>query len=230
MNCEIPQALLDVPASEIPDATMAEVKLHLETCSACNKAWRMKRLLSTTLTATPVPVLPEGTADRILARVFAADAQRRRRHTAAFVGLATALVLSLILGFTLNEQITPIPDYTLRGGRLILQSERPTTVGVAFNAGSTLKNVHFTVDLPAGMQVAGQPGLHHLSWMGELRKGQNLLKLPVIAHAGTNGLMTAELSRGTERRTFSVSVLAEEPAPFASRLWRGLTQAFNWRS
>ena len=230
MNCEIPQALLDVPTSDIPDATMAEVKLHLETCSACHKAWKMKRLLSTTLMASPAPVLPEGAADRILARVFAADAQRRRRHTAAFVGLAAALMLSLILGFTLNEQITPIPDYTLRGGRLILQSERPTTVGVAFDAGSTLENVRFTVDLPAGMQVAGQPGLHHLSWMGELRKGRNLLKLPVIAHAGTDGLMTAELSRGTERRTYSVSVLAEEPAPFASRLWRGLTQAFNWRS
>ena len=230
MNCEIPQALLDVPASEIPDAVMAEVRVHLETCSTCNKAWRMKRLLSTTLTASPAPVLPEGTANRILARVFAADAQQRRRHTAAFIGLAAALVLSLILGFTLNEQITPIPDYTLRGGRLILQSEHPTTVGVAFDSGSTLKNVRFTVDLPAGMQVAGQPGLHHLSWMGELRKGQNLLKLPVIAHAGTDGLMTAELSRGAERRTFSVPVLAEEPAPFASRLWRGLIQAFNRRS
>jgi len=227
MNCEITQALLDVPASEIPDATMVQVQTHLETCPACSKAWRMKRLLSASLKASPTPFLPEGAADRLLARVFAADAQRRRRRTAVSVGLAAILVLGLVLGFTLNEFVTPAPDYALRGGKLILQSERPTTVGVAFDAGSTLKNVRFTIDLPVGMQVADQPGLRHLSWVGELRKGQNLLRLPVIAHAGTAGLLTAELSQGGGRRTFSVSVLSEEPAPLASRLWRGLTQVFD---
>jgi len=118
----------------------------------------------------------------------------------------------------------------VQGGKLILQSERPTTVGVAFDAGSRLKNVRFTIDLPAGMQVVGQPSMRHLSWMGELHKGQNLLKLPVIAHAGTDGLLTAELSQGSDHRTFNVSVLAEAPLPLESRLWHGLVQVFDWRS
>ncbi|HVA55903.1 MAG TPA: hypothetical protein VNI53_08950 [Gammaproteobacteria bacterium] len=230
MNCEILKALLDVPASEIPDAAMADVNIHLETCHACSKAWRMKRLLSATLKASPAPILPDAAAHRILTRVFTADTQRRHRRTVISVGIAAVLVLGLILGFTLNQFITPVPEYAVRGGDLILQSERPTTVGVAFDAGSTLKNVHFTIDLPAGMQVAGQPSMRHLSWMGELHKGKNLLKLPVVAHAGTDGLLIAELSQGSDHRTFNVSVRAEAPLPLVIRLWHGLIQAFDWQS
>lgn len=230
MNCEILKQLLDVPAAEIPDATLADAQIHLETCRACNKAWRMKRLLSAALKASPAPVLSEAAAHRILARVFTADTQRRHRRAVMSIGIAAVLVLGLVLGFTLNRFLAPVPDYVMRGDKLILQSERPTTVGVAFDAGSTLKDVRFTIDLPEGLQVAGQPGVHHLTWVGELHKGKNLLKLPVIARAGTDGLLTAELSQGTDHRTFNVSVRAEAPLPLGSRLWHGLTQAFDWRS
>ncbi|HVC29166.1 MAG TPA: hypothetical protein VNF48_06395 [Gammaproteobacteria bacterium] len=230
MNCEILKTLLDVPASEIPDGAMADAQIHLETCHACSKAWRMKRLLSATLKASPAPILPDAAAHRILTRVFTVDTQRRHRRTVISAGLAAVLILGLILGFTLNQFVTPVPEYAVQGGKLILQSERPTTVGVAFDAGSRLKNVRFTIDLPAGMQVVGQPSMRHLSWMGELHKGQNLLKLPVIAHAGTDGLLTAELSQGSDHRTFNVSVLAEAPLPLESRLWHGLVQVFDWRS
>ncbi|MGH2509605.1 MAG: hypothetical protein ACRDHZ_19685 [Ktedonobacteraceae bacterium] len=230
MNCEFAQALADVPTTEIPETTMAQVKAHLETCGICNKTWRMKRLLSATLRASPAPALPEGLKDRLLARVFAAEAERHRRRIAISFGLAAVLVLGLILGFTLSEHLTTVPEYAYHDGTLILQSERPITVGVAFNSGSTLENVRFTIDLPTGMHVAGEPSLHHLSWVGELRKGQNLLKLPIVAHAGTVGLITAELTQGAAHRTFSVSVLAQEPASLGSRLWRGLTQVFNRQS
>jgi len=227
MNCEIPQALLNVPASEIPEATMEQVHAHLKLCPACNRAWRMKRLLGTTLRANPVPPLPEGFAERMLARVFAVDAQRRRRRTTVSLGIAAVLVLGLALGFILNRSLIPAPGYAVRDGNLILQSEHPTTVGVALNAGSRLENVRFTIDLPAGMHVAGQPGLRHLSWNGELRRGQNLLKLPVVAHAGTDGLITTELSHGTEYRVFTLRVRAVKPVPLPSRLWHGLNQVLS---
>jgi hypothetical protein len=230
MNCEILKQLLDVPTAEIPDATLADAQSHLETCRACNKAWRLQRLLSAALRASPAPVLSEATAHRMLARVFTADTQRRHRRTVVSVGLAAVLVFGLALGVTLNRFLAPLPDYIVRGDKLILQSEHPTTVGMAFDAGSTFKDVRFTIDLPAGLQVAGQPGVRHLTWVGELHKGKNLLKLPVIARAGTDGLLTAELSQGTDHRTFNVSIQAEAPLPLGSRLWHGITQAFDWRS
>ncbi|MGA9854335.1 MAG: hypothetical protein WBR29_03535 [Gammaproteobacteria bacterium] len=227
MNCEILKQLLDVPTADIPDAALADIQIHLETCRACNKAWQMKRLLSATLNASPAPGLSETAAHRILERVFATDIQRRHRRAVVSIGVAAVLMLGLVLGVTLNRFLAPVPDYVMRGDTLILQSERPTTVGVAFDAGSTLKDVHFTIDLPAGMQVAGQPGLRHLTWVGELHKGKNLLKLPVIAHAGTDGLLTAELSQGSDHRTFNVSIQAEAPLPLGRRLWHGITQAFD---
>jgi hypothetical protein len=230
MNCETVQDLLIVPAGERSSVVMMLVDAHLKGCQACNEARRAQQLIGASLQTYPTPLMPQGFAERILPRVFAEDAQRHRRRKLAALGLTGMLVFGLILGLTLNAFVSRSPDYAMLDGKLVLQSERPTIVGVAFDAGSALSGVQFTIDLPTGMQMADQPGVRHLSWMGELRKGQNLLKLPVIAHAGTHGLLVAELNKGEEHRTFSLPVLAEEPASFGTRLTQQLTHTFNWQS
>ena len=224
MNCEISQSLLDVPAAEIPAAARAQIQAHLETCAACRTTWRTQRLLGAALAAVPAPDFSEAAGQRLLARVFAADSHRQQRKllTAAAAVLVAGLAVALAL-----VRYTPTPGYEFHDGTLILQSEQPTTVGVRFDSGAALENVRFTIDLPQGMQLAGQPGLRHLSWVGELRKGQNLLKLPVVAHAGTHGVLTAELSQNGGRRRFSLAVFTSQPDPLAVRVWHGLTHSFD---
>ncbi|MDE2235126.1 MAG: hypothetical protein KGL13_03675 [Gammaproteobacteria bacterium] len=225
MNCEISQSLLDVPAEEIPAAARAQIQVHLETCAACRTAWHAQRLLGAALAAVPAPDFSEVAGQRLLARVFAFDT-RRQQHTMVAAAAAAVLVAGLVTALTLTRY-TQTPEYVFHNGTLILQSEQPTTVGVRFDSGSALANVRFTIDLPQGMQLAGQPGLRHVSWVGELRKGQNLLKLPVVAHAGTHGVLTAELSQNGGSRRFSLAVLASQPNPLAVRLWHGLTHQFD---
>jgi len=230
MNCEIIQTLLDVPAHEIPESVMLQVQTHLQNCRNCDRAWQAQRLLATSLRSQPAPAVPDGFETDILARVFAADVRNRRRRTALAFGLAATLLFGIVLGLLLGDLAGRRADYEVSDGRVVLQSERPTTIGVAFDAGTALKEVRFTIDLPAGLQVAGQPGVHHLSWTGELRKGQNLLKLPVIADAGTDGALVAVLSSGSASRTFQLQVVAEKPATFATRLGQRITQALGLRS
>ncbi len=230
MNCEISQLLLDVSAAEIPETTQAQIHAHLESCPACRKAWNTKQLLGAALRAAPAPELSGRAAERLLSRVFATDSRRQHRRTALSLAMAAVVVAALLMGYSLLRYAPRQPDYVYRNGTLILQSEHPTTVGVRFDSGAALKNVRFTIDLPAGMQVTGRPGVRHLSWVGELRKGQNLLKLPVIAHAGTHGVLTAELDRDGGHRSFSLAVLSRQPDPLAVRLWHGLARTLNWRT
>lgn len=216
MNCETVRAWLDAATLGSPDALAGPMRSHLDRCPDCRRVWAAQRRVATALAAVTAPTLLPGSADRLLAMVFAADARRHRpplRWAAAAV-----VVFGLILGFTLKGFPSRGPGYALRRGTLIVPSVRPTTVGVAFDASAARARVRFTIDLPAGMAVAGQHGAHHVSWTGSLRKGRNLLKLPVIARVGAQGLLTAELNWGSGHRTFRLPVRAVDPLPRWHRL------------
>ena len=226
MNCEMSQALIELSADEIPAAAAAELRGHLQTCPACRKLAGAQRLLLKALQAGSAAGMPEAMPGRVLERVFALDAHRRRRRLSVAAGLAATLLLGLGLGVLLAGR--PAPDYTVQNGVLMLPSEHPTVVGIAFTANATLENVQFTIDLPDGVQVDHQPYLHRVSWMGELRKGQNLLKLPLLAHRGAQGVLRAELDHGTEHREFTVPLLAQQIPWGGIRLWQDLRHALGW--
>jgi hypothetical protein len=226
MNCEMSRALIELSAEEIPGAAAAELRAHLQTCPACRKVGEAQRLLLKALQAASAPDMPAATSGHVLGRVFALDAQRRRRRLSVAAGLAATLLLGLALGVLLAGKSAP--DYTVQNGVLMLPSERPTVVGIAFTANATLENVQFTIDLPDGVQVDDQPDFHRVSWMGELRKGQNLVKLPLLAHRGAQGVLRAELDHGTEHREFTVPILAQETPWGGKRLWQSLRHTFDW--
>ena len=226
MNCEMSQALIDLSAEEMPPSAALELRAHLQACPACRRLGGAQRLLLKALQVSPVPGLPAAMQGRVLERMFALYAKRRRRRLSVAAGLAASLLLGLALGVLLTGKSAP--DYTMQNGVLMLPSERPTVVGIAFNANAALENVQFTIDLPEGVQVGRQPYLHRVSWTGELRKGQNLLKLPLLAHRGAQGVLRAELDHGTEHREFTVPILAQETSWGGRRLWQGLRRAFDW--
>lgn len=226
MNCEMSQALIELSAKEMPPAAAEELRAHLQTCPACRKVRVAQRLLLKALQADCVPGMPAGLPARVLERVYVRDAQRRRRRLSVAAGLAASLLLGLVLGVLFTGK--PAPDYSLQNGVLMLPSERPTVVGIAFTANSTLENVQFTIDLPDGVLVGNRPDLHRVSWIGELRKGQNLVKLPLLAHRGALGVLKAELDHGTDHREFTVPILAQETPWGGKRLWQSLWHAFHW--
>lgn len=226
MNCEMSQALIELSAEEIPPAAAAELGAHLQTCPACRKLRVAQRLLLKALQAGCVPDMPATMPERVLERVFVRDAQKRRRRLSVTAGLAASLLLGLVLGVLLVGKSAP--DYSLQNGVLMLPSERPTVVGIAFNANATLENVQFTIDLPDGVHVGNQAEAQRVSWTGELRKGQNLVKLPLLAHRGAQGVLRAELDHGSEHREFTVPILAQETPTGGVRLWQSLGQVFDW--
>ncbi len=212
MNCKLCQRLLDSCIAGQPSATL---QAHLATCTACSRYWRRQRQIRQTLASVPAASPPPDFTRRVLSAAFT-GIQRRRRRTLAALGLAASLVLTLGLSLGVARLGMQHPGYQVSGGELLLPSETATTVQLAFDAGDTLHHVQFTLALPEGVEVRGYPQARHLRWQGELRKGRNLIQLPMIAHAGAHGALVAHLHHGDSERTFRLLLSSVPRGPF----WR----------
>lgn len=67
--------------------------------------------------------------------------------------------------------------------------------------------VHFSVDLPENVELAGQPGIRAITWKGQLLKGENVLELPLLARAGASGVLAARVNWGQFERRIETSIV-----------------------
>ncbi len=58
--------------------------------------------------------------------------------------------------------------------------------------------------LPPGIELAGYPGQHEVSWEGRLEAGSNLLVLPIRALAGSGGDIVTRIQHTEREKTFIV--------------------------
>lgn len=191
----------------------AEAREHLARCAACRRAWDAGQAAAATLKNLPVPPVPAGFADRVLARTYAqAERMDSRRHGMRDWGLALAATFLLGLGiglfFAWNAG-APADGYrTLADGTLVLAPGNKTVVRIALDAERPIGDVDFMIDLPSGMELDGHPGERQVAWHGELKQGRNVLGLPLIAQAGAGGELTAELRHDAKDSVIKVRVLA----------------------
>jgi len=78
------------------------------------------------------------------------------------------------------------------------------SIQLAFDTPEAFHSVTLTVMVPANFQIAKHPGQHQLSWRTDLRKGANVLTLPVVALQTGNGELVARLSNDKQTKTFRV--------------------------
>jgi len=78
------------------------------------------------------------------------------------------------------------------------------TVRLMFEAQSDIQQVSLSIDLPNNMQLAGYPGRKQLSWQTSLKKGSNVLALPVMAVDPGEGELVARLNYGDKSKTVRV--------------------------
>ena len=210
MDCRTVIEHLDSGAS---DAPAAELREHLAHCAACRKAWDAGRAAADTLKALPLPSMPAGFAERVLANTYReADHRDGRRRRLRDWGLALAATFLLGLGVGLvvaSKAGGPADGYsTLADGTLVLTPGNRTIVRIALDAERAIGDVDFVIDLPAGMELEGHPGERQVAWNGELKQGRNVLGLPLIAEAGASGELTTELRHDARDSVIKVRVVA----------------------
>src|SRR5262245_7471547 len=149
---------------------------HLAGCARCQRLHQHAVAVQETLRKLSPPEMHPAFADRAIARATRANPAGAHRTRRAVVGMALAasLVLGVTLGAFLTMRDTPVQQ-------VALTVERPEMVRMVFSSARPLRAATLNLALPENVEVVGYAGQRELSWQTDLREGQNLLQLPLIA-------------------------------------------------
>lgn len=205
-------------------ASAAEVEAHLSACPSCRKAWAVSRKAQEVLRGMPEPRVPVDYAERALAHAWSRHERPAVAARGVWLALAATFVLGLGLGVVLTRgHMDPPAGYTLRDGTVYLQSGDVTTVRIAVDAERDMDDVAFVIGIPAGMELQGHPGEQRVAWQGSLKRGRNLLGLPLQAKPGASGVLQAEVRHGDHDDVFQVHVMTAGGTTWWSLLRQALT-------
>ncbi|HEV7135725.1 MAG TPA: zf-HC2 domain-containing protein [Steroidobacteraceae bacterium] len=235
MNCVRSVSYLDDRiAGDLPPGAAAELDEHLEGCAQCRAALEELRLLKRALADLPAPRPGPDVLERMLqaATRSAPPARRSRAWPGWRVGLATAAVLLLAIGFILGRRFA---TYRAPAPQIVLLA-RPITVGpsvtditLVFRASDAVRKANISLKLPDDVQIAGRPNVRRLNWRADLKSGANLLQLPLQATgAYDGGTLVVRLSQGSLVKTLEIPVAVRQaPNTGAVRTPQRSTQAIG---
>lgn len=216
MDCRYAQSLFDdlldgsltLPAREA-------LQRHLVECTACRAAHEQARAVQRALRALPVEPPEPGFAARALraARTAQPDGMRRPRYGFA-AGFASALAASLAVWLVAAPPQPP----AAAGPSITVARDQTQTINLVVNVPQDMPDAILAVHLPEATELAGYPGERQLLWQTSLRRGENLLALPVIVRGATAGELVATVTHGDQQKIFRLQ-LQVQPAGATGRRW-----------
>lgn len=222
------QQLADYLDDSLSPAEAADMRRHLQECPACAAGLRELSALRGELARLPAPTAEPEVLERLLARAVRGPKPSApvfyRRDVLQRVGLATAAVLLLAVGFGLGLRMAADKPVDL-GAQVVLAAQPiqlgPTgeRIGLMFRTADAVHGASISVWLPDGVQIAGRPHVHHLSWHTDLKPGPNLLELPLQATGPHGGTLVVRLSQGSLVKTLEIPI-AVRPSKGPATGWR----------
>ena len=204
MQCaELQQHIDDRLDKQLSEAECVEMDAHLEHCADCRCAIAEEEQLREALRDMPIPDASAGFAARALRRAEAANTVNAANHrpvrNRAFAGgFAAALVAGIVLWFVSgvygpNGEIgTSQPQLA----ELSISLHETRRVKLAFNAPERMERVRVSLVLPEHVELEGYPGRKQIAWYTNLRKGDNVLTLPLAGLRSEKGVFIAQIGTG----------------------------------
>jgi hypothetical protein len=84
-------------------------------------------------------------------------------------------------------------------------------VALMFRATDVVHDADISLWLPQDVQIAGRPGLRHISWHIDLKSGPNVLELPLIATGSHSGTLVVQIAGGSLVRRLDVPISMRAP-------------------
>jgi len=182
---------------------------HLSACPECRRAYQHAQAVQEGLRKLSPPEIHPAFVDRAILRATRPQAVGAHPTRRALIGMALAasLVLGLALGAFFSLRDAPVQT-------VALAVEKPETVRMVFSSAKPLRAATLSLSLPENVEVVGYAGQRELTWQTDLREGQNLLQLPLIARGAVKDDLLARLSHGSSTKTFRVKFeMAKANAP-----------------
>jgi len=196
----------DYSTNELSEEQKASSEVHLSSCGDCAALLASRNQLLDSLKAMPVVGPSEGFEGRALRTAInqGSHDQHRRGFVVGFGSAAVAaLALWVVVGVTpfpvsesnkseelakiaKNVEEKDIPEFAIA-----LNEQRD--IKLAFYSAEELKGAQITLQVPENVAVVGFPGQRELAWKTNLAKGNNMLRLPVIATGANGGQLIAQI-------------------------------------
>lgn len=221
MNCEYfvdtLHAWLD---GQLDAADAAAMHAHACRCGGCSLATMDERIVRSALKELPVPPLRPDFRREALRAAHVAGRTLRRKMLEHDVRIA-ALAASSAIGFLLFAAVQlPIPHAVVQDFDAVSAGEvevYAVTAGevqalrLRIQSPRDFEGVRFSVELPDDVSLAGQPGVRAMTWEGSLRKGSNVLELPLLAQAGAAGRVATRVAWREFERQLETQLVSVPP-------------------
>jgi len=200
MECrDITLQLDDLLDGRLDALQRKSVQEHLGRCPDCLSLHEHAVAVRAALRELSPPAPPPHFVDQVLSRATRTVGSANPRWRPV---LGMALAASLVLGVALGVFFATQPSVHA----VSLTLDRPETVRLMFTSAKPLKAATLSLALPENVELVGYGGRRELSWETDLRKGGNLMQLPLIVRGATKDDLVANLSHGGSSKTFRLKI------------------------
>lgn len=219
----------------LSDELKAGCDEHLSSCADCASYLAKQNQVLDSLKAMPIVGPSEGFTDRVIHVAMenngANQGKDKKHHRHGFMmgfgsAAAAALALWVVVGVLPQQNssdtggVKPtevakanvantngekaIPEFSIA-----LNEQRD--IKLAFYSTEELKGAQIKLQMPANVVVVGFPGQRELAWKTNLARGNNMLRLPVIATGADGGQLVAQIEYMGKVRTLKVNLAVDSP-------------------
>ncbi len=204
MNCkEIQKELDDYVDNDLLQRETQEIHMHISNCPVCKQHIEDALEIREALKSLPVALPSDGFEARVFEQVRRQNAGRNRKRFIS--GFSTAIAASLflwVLNFTVFSPQLPVGEPT----EIAFVTNDVRSVRLLFNAPEDIQQVTLNIELPANFEINGYPGRSQLNWKTSLKKGENVLTLPINAIRKGEGELIAQLSYGDKQKIYKIKL------------------------
>jgi len=207
MNCDQHHENLDLFLDdELEAALLTEFQAHTEDCNDCTKALGRKKDLRQALKSMPLPSPEQGFLESVVEHALVTTHRNEKRFwSSAGIGAAIAAGVIGWMVFSLPADLPQVTDPTqLDTVTISLNVEK--TIRLTFDSTRELQAATLSLQLPAGVEVAGYEGRASVRWTTTVKPGTNILKLPIIVRSGNGGAILARVEHEGKQQSFEFAV------------------------
>jgi len=209
MNCHDYNNMLDLYIDdELESSLRLRFDEHANQCTRCQAMVEREREMRRALRSIPTPMPEADFFEQSLARTAAMTKthDRHRWLATGFGGaIAAGIVGWMVFGQPVNN-VQPAAQETIAG--LSFTIGTPKTVRFSINSVEELSNANLFVTLPPGVEMVGFGMQSEIEWKTTIKKGTNILELPIVLRSGTGGKVFARVEHENKSKTFEFSVSA----------------------
>lgn len=201
-------------------AQAAAMQEHAGRCRGCALVACDERIIRTALRELPVPTLrPDFKREALRTARVAGRTLRRKmlEHDVRIAALAASSAIAVLVFATMRA---PVPKPSAQGFDTV-SADKVEVYAVTAGEVQALRlriqsprdfdGVRFSVELPDDVSLAGQPGVRAMTWEGRLRKGSNVLELPLLAQAGAAGRVATRIAWGEFEQHLEARLVSVPP-------------------